>query len=66
MRALIFTASMLAVLIGAATLSGCQSYRIGTDGRRYHVGDEWTAYKIRPSSTLLTPSVNTGRHPGGY
>lgn len=46
MRVLIFAASMLAVIIGAATLSGCQSYRTDARGQRYHVGDEWSTYRF--------------------
>lgn len=41
MRWAIFSASMLAVLIGAATLSGCQS-----TGQRYHQGDRWEMYRL--------------------
>ncbi len=46
MRALIFAAAMLALLVGAATFSGCQSYRTDAKGQRYHVGDEWSAYRL--------------------
>ncbi len=52
MRWVIFAASMLAVIVGAATLSGCQSYRVGADGRRYHVGDRWEMYRFDQSGTL--------------
>ncbi len=46
MRFAIFAASMLAVLIGAAALSGCQSYRTDANGQRWHSGDEWRAYRL--------------------
>lgn len=57
MRGLIFTASMLAVLLGAATLAGCNTpagyevrggslCKLGTDGRCYHIGDTWSAVKL--------------------
>lgn len=57
MRTLIRIAAMLAVLIGVATLSGCNApagyevrggslCKLGVDGRCYHVGDEWSAYRF--------------------
>ncbi len=47
MRALlIFVASMLAILVGAATLSGCQSYRTDASGQHYHQGDRWEMYRL--------------------
>lgn len=46
MRWAIFAASMLAVILGAATLSGCQSYRTDARGQRYHVGDRWEMYRL--------------------
>ncbi len=46
MRALIFVASMLAVIVGAATISGCQSYRTDARGQRFHSGDEWSTYRF--------------------
>lgn len=35
-------------LLAVMLLSGCQStsYRTDARGQRYHVGDEWTAYKL--------------------
>lgn len=56
-RALIFAASVLAVLVGAATLSGCNApagyelrggalCRLGADSRCYHIGHEWQAFKF--------------------
>ena len=57
MRFVIFLASVLAVLAGAATLSGCNTpagyevrggslCKLGTDGRCYHIGDTWSAYRF--------------------
>ncbi len=46
MRALIFAVSVLAIIVGAATVSGCQSYRTDARGQRYHVGDEWITYRF--------------------
>ncbi len=52
MRALIFAASMLAIFLGAATLSGCQSYRTDARGQRYHQGDRWEMYRFDQSGAL--------------
>lgn len=47
MRFVIFAASMLAVLVGAAALSGCLStYRTDASGQRYHEGDRWEMYRF--------------------
>jgi hypothetical protein len=57
MRWIIIISSMLAVLVGAATLSGCNTpagyevrggsvCKLGTDGRCYHVGDTWSAVRF--------------------
>jgi hypothetical protein len=47
MRFVILAASMLAVLIGVATLSGCLStYRTDARGQRYHEGDRWEMYRL--------------------
>jgi hypothetical protein len=57
MRWAIFAASMLAVIVGAASLSGCNTpagyevrggslCKLGTDGRCYHIGHEWAAYRL--------------------